>query len=315
MPASSRLKSYNFYIVQDNNLLYLVDAGVNTEESWNLFNTVLKENKFTIHDLDFIVLTHHHIDHIGLVNRILSYVDLPIYMNPKAFPLVRRDNDFLTKRITYFKQLYDEIESGEAGEKRIKEMETALKKNKSQAINAKLLPLQGGDTIGSFNVLDAPGHAIDHIVLHHPESGILFAGDNVFLHVNSTALPEPDHTGKMYPALSEYERTLSKLNALNLTIIHSGHGEAITEPHNVIEKRLNNIGLKAERIRQKIGNRHITVGQLAREWYGERYETLFYLITSEIIGHLYRMEERNLLHYEINNGKKYYFVKNKIKQF
>lgn len=46
----------------------LVDCGPMTEEAERAFVTQLKEHRLSIDDIDQVVLTHHHADHVGLLN-------------------------------------------------------------------------------------------------------------------------------------------------------------------------------------------------------------------------------------------------------
>lgn len=307
--TTSTLKSYNFYIVQDGDNTILIDAGVNTDECWREFQAVLAENNLTIEQIDFIVLTHSHVDHIGLINRIMSYVDIPVYAHPKALRHLRRDEALLLKRITFFEHLFKELDCGKNGEKRVKFMREAFEKNKSQTIEAHVIPIKDGDKIGRFEVIDTPGHASDHISLYDPTEKILFSGDNLFSHMNSNALTERDENNELYPSLLMHEATLEKLNNLSLATVYPGHGTIISEPHDVISARLNTIVVKGERIVSKIGENKMTVSELAKAIYGRLYDTMFHFIISEVIGQLGRLQSHGIVDYTIDNGIRYYYVK------
>src|SRR5699024_1887111 len=78
------LLTFNFYLVEAAGKLLLIDAGVHTDKCWNYFQEVLTTNKLTVEDIDAIILTHHHEDHTGLVNRIREIKDIPLYAHEKA---------------------------------------------------------------------------------------------------------------------------------------------------------------------------------------------------------------------------------------
>ena len=52
----------------------LVDCGPMTEEAEHAFVTQLKEHRLSIDDIDQVVLTHHHADHVGLLNLMKPHV-------------------------------------------------------------------------------------------------------------------------------------------------------------------------------------------------------------------------------------------------
>lgn len=302
------LKSYNFYIVKHNDSVYLIDAGVNTEESWQLLLSHLADEQLSLQDLDYILLTHSHVDHIGLVNRIRQKIDIPVYTHPRAYPHLKRDEAFLHMRVDFFDKLYAEMDCGSQGKKRVKEMKKAIEKNKDQTIIGELSPLVDGDVINDLQVISAPGHASDHLVFYEPNSGHLFSGDNLFAHINSNALIEPDQNGNLIPSLQQYEETLLKFKELSLTNVYPGHGRIITEPSPLIENRLQYISTKAERIKEKMGDEQLTASQIARQMHGNLYEKLFSFIMSEIAGHLNRLEALGQVSYELHNGVRYYQV-------
>lgn len=307
--TKTSLKSYNFYIVQDKDTVFLIDAGIDSDESWSLFNHKLDELNLNINDIDFIILTHHHIDHIGLINRIYTKAKIPVYAHPKAFPHLRRDEEMLINRIKFFERLYEEMDCGENGVKRVEVMKDAIEKNKSQAINGSFIPLQDGDHIGRFEVIETPGHSIDHLSFYDRPSQYLFSGDVIFQHMNSNALIEFDNNGKIYPSLQKYEQTLKKLQSLPLTTIYSGHGQIIENPHELIDLRLKTIQTKSERILKCIEHQSMTASRIAKEIYGELYNKMFYFIMSEIIGHLNRLQSLRLIEYVTYQNVRYYYMK------
>jgi glyoxylase-like metal-dependent hydrolase (beta-lactamase superfamily II) len=57
----------NFYVVEDRGRLTLVDAG--TPKDWDAFIAAIGSLGRTIRDLDAVVLTHAHSDHVGFAER------------------------------------------------------------------------------------------------------------------------------------------------------------------------------------------------------------------------------------------------------
>ena len=102
VPDRSRLKSINFFLYKTEQSLTLIDAGLNTEECWDALIATLKSNKCELRDINQIYLTHHHIDHVGLVNRIVSKHPIPVYTHVLSIPRLKRDPDFLEQRIEFF---------------------------------------------------------------------------------------------------------------------------------------------------------------------------------------------------------------------
>src|SRR5699024_7260005 len=193
----ANLRTYNFYIVENNHKLFLVDAGYNNDISWDKLQKVLYENNYSLHDLDAILLTHHHFDHVGLVNRIVEEHPIPVYAHEHSIVRLRREPQYLENRIRFFDQLY--LEMGSDPERVAQEMERLrlyVEKNELQIVNSDIQILQEGDEIFGLQVLEVIGHSLDHIAFYHEESKKIIAGDHMIKHMSSNALIDINHKGE-----------------------------------------------------------------------------------------------------------------------
>jgi len=66
------LKYLNSYLIVSNDKKVLIDTGTNTDESFESLNNALLNIKVSVKDIESIIITHLHIDHIGLVKRLFS---------------------------------------------------------------------------------------------------------------------------------------------------------------------------------------------------------------------------------------------------
>ena len=308
VPTKSSLKTFNFYLVKHNHAVFLVDAGVDTDIGLEYFNQTLKKAKIELEDLDAIILTHNHADHIGLVNRIREKIEIPVYAHPDAWIRLKRDPAFLEARVSFFEKLYEQMGCGMEGDKQIKRLKKAIRKNDSQKINGKIYPLADGEQIFDLDVIEVLGHAPDHIALFDEETGVLFASDLVIQHSSSNALVDLGFDGKRIKSLIQYEASLKKVADLPLKIIYSGHGVTIQNPHQVIAQKLSRIEGKADRLLSMLDEAQ-TAAELAKLIYKDRYKKLFPLVMSEVIGHLDRLEDLQKIKKQVNDGIYYYSVK------
>jgi glyoxylase-like metal-dependent hydrolase (beta-lactamase superfamily II) len=98
VPTSSKLKSFNFYLIRQGNSLTLIDTGLNTDDCWNSLQKTLRDHEFTLTDITEILLTHHHTDHIGLIDRMVSTHSIPVYAHPYAKLVLKRDTKYIKMR-------------------------------------------------------------------------------------------------------------------------------------------------------------------------------------------------------------------------
>lgn len=307
VPTPYSVGDVNMYIVEAAGTVSLIDAGIDSDDCWDALNQTLSEIGLTLGDLSQILLTHHHSDHIGLINRISTIRDIPIYAHRESIYRLKRDPEFLSMRIRFFEQLYREMGCGSAGERHIEYLKEASRKNEKFKIHAEIIPLSDSETIGSYQVVYVPGHSPDHIAFWDAKRRWLFAGDHLIQHISSNAFVEPDREGKRIFALAEYANSLKKCLSLEAEIAFSGHGELIRNHKHLIELRLTRMEQKAEKIRSLIQSGISTAYGLAQTYYPSKYLSQFSLVMSEIIGLLDFLEAKNKIQKEQRNGVWHYF--------
>lgn len=306
VPSSSGLRSYNCYLLQYNGATFLVDAGVAKEEGWQAFQHALQEEGLKLEQLDAILLTHHHIDHIGLVNRILAEHPVPVYAHEDAIIRLERDPDFLKKRMVFYDTLYKKMGAdSKKVDLEIKRMQEYMIKKEGEKINTDIRVLKEADEIFGFRVLEVPGHSPDHIAFFHEQSRTMMVGDHMIQHMSSNALVDMDENDERLLSLVIYEESLKRLQKMSIDVAYSGHGEVITDPQQLLIKKLRRIEDKGKLILQLLQDAK-TPAEVAQEIYKEKYETQFPLVMSEIIGHIDRLEHLRKIRKTERVGINYY---------
>lgn len=308
VPEPSSLKSVNFYLIKQGQSLSLIDAGWNNEACWDGLMDSLRSNKFTIKDITEILLTHHHVDHVGLVDRITSVNSIPVYCHPGSIARLKRDKKFLEMRVEFYSKLYKEMGCGEQGEHQIAYLKKAIEKNKQNAIQADLIPIQE-ERLNHFQIFDIPGHSPDQIAFYNENQNWLFAGDLLIEHISSNALVEPDANGNRLPTLSQQMNSLKTCLSLNADLVFSGHGSLIEKPNSLILQRLERIEKKGGRVIQLIKSGCLTGSAIAKAYYKTTYYEQFSLVMSEIIGQLDYLESQGKIEKELVNGIWHYTVR------
>ncbi|WP_102347285.1 MBL fold metallo-hydrolase [Bacillus sp. Marseille-P3661] len=305
VPVKSILKTVNFFLVKRAQSLTLIDAGFNNEDCWNALNATLMENDHSLKDITEIILTHHHIDHVGLVNKIVSNHPLPVYASPHSIPRLKRDRTFLEMRIDFYANLYREHGCGEEGKKKVDSLRQANRENQNQALEADIIELKH-TSILHFNIIDTPGHAPDQLAFWDQNSRWLFTGDLLLGHISSNALVEPDYEGKKILTLNQHLESLKRCAVLNAEIVFPGHGELIYNANELIQMKLERTEQKCEKLLQLIGSGISTANDLAMAYYNRIYHEQFSLVMSEVIGHLDYMELNNRVNKEFVQGLWHY---------
>src|SRR3712207_5707082 len=86
----------NWYLVEDGSRLTVVDAGVPT--SWGSFTGALNQLGFSPADVDAIVLTHAHFDHVGFAEKARSELGVPVWVHDADVPLTNNPMGYAHER-------------------------------------------------------------------------------------------------------------------------------------------------------------------------------------------------------------------------
>src|SRR3981189_2902292 len=87
IPTPFAVGRVNVYLIEDDPLT-LVDAGPNSGRALDELQTKLGEHGHSIDDIELILLTHQHIDHLGLVDIVASHSKAEVAAIDAAVPFV-----------------------------------------------------------------------------------------------------------------------------------------------------------------------------------------------------------------------------------
>jgi glyoxylase-like metal-dependent hydrolase (beta-lactamase superfamily II) len=86
----------NWYVIEEDGCLTVVDAGL--PASWRSLLEVLRRIGRAPGDIEALVLTHAHFDHIGFAERARAKLGIPVWVHDNDAPLTRRPWLYMTER-------------------------------------------------------------------------------------------------------------------------------------------------------------------------------------------------------------------------
>lgn len=303
-----QLKSINCYLYDNGDCLSLIDAGIRTPEQKEYFLHVLKEFQLTIQDIDYILLTHHHEDHVGLVNDIIIEKDIPLYAHPLAICRLHFDEEFLNNRIKFFTKLYDDYGCLEIGKPRLEKLQRTILNREQLKIQSGIIPLTEGDHILGLEVFEVPGHSPDSIIFYDKDVKWQFSGDLVLEKASTNAIIDFDEQLNLLPTVAQYEQSLLKCKVLETDWVFSGHQSPFQQHELEFEQKLSRIKRKEQRVIDIVGKGYSTTEEIARKLYGRKIETEISLVLSEVIGYLRYAEDRGNIKKEMKNGEWHFYL-------
>lgn len=214
----------NSYLIKTDEGCMLVDTGWNTDEAFRSLTQQLENAAVRWSDLRYIVITHAHPDHFGLVGRLKKLTKAILVLHKMELAIVRPryvDFDELVENMGKWLSI-----NGVPDSSTPLLQKASLSKLGYVSLAQPDLIVKGGEhlRIGDYDleVFWTPGHALGHICLFERKRKILFAGDhilpkitpNVSMHVQTLGNP-----------LADYLNSLKNTAALPVEIVLPAHGE------------------------------------------------------------------------------------------
>lgn len=290
-------------------MLTLVDAGVKTEEAWNALESQLGSLGYSPKDINQIVLTHHHPDHIGLVDR-FDHLE-GVYGHEDNRNWLERDEAFLSRFQTFFHTLYKQFGVDQSYEAFFKHLRDPLKYVAKGTLTRSL---QEGDCIPGHSdwvCLETPGHAESHLSFYRSADQSMMSGDHLLYHISSNPLLEPPRKpgGERPRPLVTYQKTLERCLHMDIGEVYPGHGPIFSYPNELIRERLNKQQYRSDKVYHMLEGGPLTPFQVCKQLFPKHIKKQFGLTMSETVGQLDILEEEGRVRVHLEDGIYYYEAK------
>lgn len=288
VPTPFPVGDVHMYVIAGDRLT-LVDAGVKTEEAWQLFVKQLGEVGYAPEDIEQIVITHHHPDHVGLLD---YFPHAPIIGHPKADPFLRRERSFMERYVQFFQEFFTECGVDRRLFSQLSKEGGSLRYASRRGLDIMVTEGDAVPGMPGWQVIETPGHAQSHIALYREADGLLIGGDHLLVHISPNPMMEPPaegETGRPKPLL-QYNESLQKMLQYDIVRSLNGHGDDATDIPALVRERLGKQRQRAERVLEMVKERPHTVFDVCQKLFSTAYERQLMLTMSETIGQLDYLE-------------------------
>jgi glyoxylase-like metal-dependent hydrolase (beta-lactamase superfamily II) len=291
IPTPFAVGRVNCYLIEDEPLT-LIDAGPNSATSLMAMEAALTEHGRSVEQIERIVVTHQHIDHIGLVQILAERSGAEVCALDALAPWLadyRRqmeaNDEFATEIMLRNGIPNDVVHALRAVSASFRAWGAAARVTRSLA-DGELLPFASR----SWRMLHRPGHSPSDTVFLDEASGELFGGDHLIEHISSNPLISRPLTGESSSerpkALMSYLDSLRQTREMELSVVYAGHGERIDDHRALIDERFRMHDRRAEKLYGLIAERSRNAYELAQAMWGNVAVTQAFLTLSEVLGHV-----------------------------
>ena len=287
LPTPFAVGRVNVYLIEDDPLT-LVDSGPNSGTSLDVLERELEALGRSARDLERILVTHQHIDHIGLVQLLARRSGAEVVAIEQLAPVLERFSEHAAAEDEFAADMMLRHGISEDVATALRSVSAAYRGWGARATVTR--PLREGDAVEfadrSLEVCFRPGHSATDTIFLDRERKLLLAGDHLLKTISSNPLiSRPLSGGGRRRALMEYTDSLRLTRAMDLELVLPGHGDPIDDHRDLIDSRLALHERRAEKIRRLIEERPRSAHEIAQALWGSIALTQAFLTLSEVLGH------------------------------
>jgi glyoxylase-like metal-dependent hydrolase (beta-lactamase superfamily II) len=290
LPTPFLVGRVNCYLIEDEPLT-LVDTGPNSGKSLDDLERALEARGHRIEDLGLIVVTHQHMDHLGLLEILARRSGAQVAALHLLAPYLESFSRSATAD--------DQFAHGIMRRHGVPDDLATVLGSLAAAFRAfgssghVTVALHDGEDLPlrdrTLRIFHRPGHSPSDTIFWDEEREILIAGDHLLERISSNPLVSRPLAGPSEPrprALLQYFDSLGATREMPARLILPGHGDPVLEHAELIDERLRMHRRRAARIHQILAGQPLTAWEIALQMWGNVAVTQAYLTLSEVLGHL-----------------------------
>jgi glyoxylase-like metal-dependent hydrolase (beta-lactamase superfamily II) len=307
LPTPFYIGPVNVYLIAEDPVT-LIDTGPKTKAAREALLEGLRRARFRVADIRRIVLTHAHEDHCGLAKSVRDEAkDAEVLVHGwetghRAGRLEYEEHRALLVRagvppaeIAEMRRMYEGV----------REYADALADDEHQELHD---DAELEFATGVLRVVHTPGHTPGSCSFVREADRTIIAGDCVLKRVtpNPVLSPDPIDPARRFPSLAEYLVSLARLRSFAPTLVHGGHGDAVTDYEELFNRYLRAIRERQAQVIKLVTKAGATAWDIARALFPDAADVHRFLAVSEAVAHLDLAHSERKLAVELGDGREVY---------
>lgn len=290
----------------------LIDCGMKIEMNQTALKAGLAQHGLTIADLKRIVITHAHVDHMGMAAWLCEQSDAMVWVSDLVEPWARDIETMWNRRIRIYRPILNKIGLDETMQKGIVGYMRSVPNHWDSIPDERLMIFdhEGELEMGgmSWEVLHLPGHTIHQSGFYQREMGWLISAD-CLLHRTPVPILEhnPDNPTERNIGFPIHLQSLNRINRLDIQIAFPGHGKLIHDHRALIAKQFARIEQRKSECEMLIKAGNHTLPVITDVMYGHYPPSAKFTGLSTILGYTDLLIAEGKIEQVEKNGIWHYF--------
>lgn len=307
LPTMYGMRTVNAYLITEPEPV-LIDCGEKTKKSWEALEAGLKENGVSIKDIRKVIVTHAHVDHMGMAAEVCRHSNAEIWVSEYVHPwaldiekMWKQRNDVIGEMIRSY------LRGSEKGQQMLQLFAGTGKMLLSSWENVpperlKVFPMTGILEFGGrkWETLYMPGHCIHQSCFYHQESGDLISAD-MLLRITPTPVIEmtvsPPY--QRVKGILQLLDSFKRLQQMDIKTVYPGHYAIFRNAQEIISNQIARIHARKEECFKMIDKGNMDFFEVFEKMYGDRLGVVAFPM---MLGYLDLLEEEGRIQQEIVDG-------------
>ncbi|WP_071396518.1 MBL fold metallo-hydrolase [Bacillus tuaregi] len=231
IPVPFGMKQMNCYLLRGESGFTVIDTGVYSIEGMDIWSRIMDMGVA----IEKVVLTHYHVDHLGLAKWFQEKHGVPVYISNIGYREIKRRQKKDYRE--YVIRLFNQHGNSDHYSPRGSEYDQYIYDFIPNGLFDEGQPIRLGNEM--YEAIWTPGHSADHFCFYQQKQQIMIVGDLVLDKISPVVLIESPQD---INPLKEYFISFEKVEKLNVSIALPGHGKVIEN----VNKRMEEIRLGHE---------------------------------------------------------------------
>ncbi|GIK55594.1 MAG: MBL fold metallo-hydrolase [Chloroflexi bacterium] len=292
----------------------LVDTGVDSDDSWAALQAGLAAHGLAVADLQRVVITHAHVDHLGAAARLTAHGDAQIYIADLGYEWLVAPKRKWAQRIAFYRDYFlAPCGLSPQAQQMVLAYMTYAAESSRPVDPERITTFTVGEQLAmgglDWEVLHMPGHASHQTCFYQPATRQFISADMLLHKAPTPIVEEPPDGETRRPSLPLLLDSFTVLEELDIAIAYPGHGPLIHNADELIRQQRQRLQSRKQEALDHIRQGCQTVIELVNTMYAHYPENARIAGLWMVVGYLDLLKAEGVVEEQEIGGVWRYVVK------